>query len=240
MNAASGSSLSCNYRDDRRTQLPQSRVVESSPTSQASTTKFRPKNENLKRDIAIVLTLIFVLFKLSTHPMLATIGCIDPNAPQPLSQVDVLANIIKNMALKQYKQKIHKRMLFLEAVDRKKCYDLTFKIKAAEDIIVKSNNVSSKSRAKFRPGFKGTHDDIKRNSINRSNKKKTKKRFTRKSPVLSTDESPSWPPWASSSSSIIMYAFNPPRLEAKMKGSETITDENLPKQRSKKKLSFVR
>eukprot|EP00804_Cyclotella_cryptica_P005039 CCRYP_017586-RA/>CCRYP_017586-RA protein AED:0.16 eAED:0.16 QI:0/-1/0/1/-1/1/1/0/237 len=237
MNASS--SRSRDYRYNRRIQLPPSQV-ERLPTSKASTTKFRPKDQNVKRDIAVALALVSVLFKLSTHPMLASIGFIHPNAPKPLSQRDVLANTIKNMALKKYKEKIETRMLFLEAIDHKKCYDFTHKIKAAEDVIIKSNTVSSKNRAKFRPGYKSSIDGIKRNNYNRNMKKNRKKSFSRKIPVLPIEKSPSSTPWTASISSAVMLAFYPPLLKSNMKGSEATNNDNVPKQASKKKLSFPR
>ncbi|KAL7478576.1 hypothetical protein ACHAW6_004337 [Cyclotella cf. meneghiniana] len=202
-------------RDNKKIQLPTPPVE-----PQTKTTKFRPKNQNVTRDIAIVLTLISVLYKLCTHPMLASLGYIDPHARKPMSREDVLANMLKNMALNKYKETLQKRIRFLEVVDLKKCYDFSFKIKAAEDVIIKSNSANSKKRAKFRPGYKGTNDGVKRKNNHRSTKKNRKNRFSRKSPVPSTGESPSSTPWATSVASGIMLAFNPPPLKSAMKGSD--------------------
>jgi hypothetical protein len=226
--------LSSRPRNNRENnQLPTSRLEPNTKT-----TKFRPKNQNFTRDIVIVLTLISVLYKLSTHPMLASIGYIDPHAMKPLSQEDILANMIKNMALKKYKEKLQKRIRFLEVVDLNKCCDYSLKIKAAEDVIIKSNTVSSKQRAKFRPGYKGRNDAIKRKNNNRSTKKTRKNSFSLKSPMLLAEESPSSTPWATSVASGIMLAFNPPLLNAVMKGSDVTADDKKTQQRSKKKLPF--
>lgn len=229
----------CNNRYNRQIQRPSSRIERASAPN-ISTTKFRPKYQNFKRDIAIALTLIIVLYKLSTHPMIASIGYIDPNASKPMSQQDIVAKIIKNMAVKKYKEKLEKRMRFIEVVDMKKCYDFTFKIKAAEDVIIKSNTMSSRKRAKFRLDYKGRTDGTRRNNNNRTTKTKRKKSFNRRIPVPLVEESPSSTPWAASIVSSVMLAFNPPLLERNVKGSEAVADDGVPKQRSKKKLSFPR
>lgn len=206
------------------------------PTKKESpTTKFRPTNQNIIRDVLILFIPIFVLYKLSTHPSINSIGYVDPNAPKKLSQEEVLANIIKNMALNKYREKYRKRKQLLESVDPQKCYDFTSRIKAAEDTIVKSNMANSNKRAK-----KKQRPTIKR--INKTHGKKKKMQFGRKRSSSSTGPKPSAPPMASSFLSDVMLAFNS-ASKPTMKGTENSNNDDAAKPREKtkkRKFSFKR
>jgi hypothetical protein len=192
------------------------------------------------RDIIIGFIPIFVLYKLSTHPMIASIGSVDPNAPQKLSSEDALANIIKNMALQKYKEKYRRRQLFLDAVDHKKCYDFSWKIKAAEDKVLQSSSMDSKSRPKFRPGYKGRNDGMKRRHDNTKQKIKKKKSFTQKKTKKVAQNSPLPAPLVSSIMSGLMLAFNPPKSTTTVKGTESnMADFSIPKKKAKKKLKMT-
>jgi hypothetical protein len=203
-------------------------------SSDASTTKFKPANQNIIRDLFIICIPIFVLYKISTHPIIASIGYVDPNTPKVKSQEEVLANMIKNLALNKYKEKYTKRKQLLEIVDPKKCYDFTGRINAAQAKIENSNNSNSGKRSK-----KKQRPTIKRS--NRSHGKKKKMQFGRKSSSSLSTKSPSSAPVVSSVFASVMLAFNPSSTPA-MKGEESnVADSSMPKQKTKKKkMSFKR
>lgn len=202
-----------------------------------TSTKFRPANQNIIRDFLIAFVPIFVLFKLATHPMIDSIGYIDPNAPKKLSQEEALADIIKTMALDKYKVKYKKRRQLLEVVDPQKCYDFTSRIKAAEETIAKSNMVNSNRRAK-----KKQRPTIKR--INKSHGKKKKMQFGRKRSSSRIESKPSGPPVASSFLFDVMLVFSSstPTPKPAMKGAENYYDlKSMPREKTKKrKFSFKR
>ena len=205
-------------------------------STKSSTTKYRPKNQNFVRDILIAIIPLFVLYKLSTHPMIASVGYVDPNTPKKASQEEVLANMIKNMALQRYKEKYRKRKQLLEKVEPTKCHDFGFRIKAAEQEIAKSNAEDSNRRAK-----KKRRPTIKTNNKNRGKKKKMS--FSKKKPRISSKSQTTSAPIASSIFSGLMLAFNPSPNRS-MKGTETNSGSDpakLPRKKTKKKkLSFKR
>jgi hypothetical protein len=210
---------------------------EAPPSIKASTTKFRPTNQNIIRDIVIILIPILVLYKLSTHPMIASIGRFDPNAPKKLSQQEALANIIKNMALNKYKEKYEKRKQLLDVVDPTKCHDFTSRIKAAEGIIAKSNSENTNKRAK-----KKQRSSIKRSNKNHGKTQKKKMQFGRKRSISSKQSTQSAAPVASSFLSEVMAAFKS-SPKPTMKGAELTNaiNEAIPKEKTKKrKFSFKR
>jgi hypothetical protein len=214
---------------------------DASASVKASTTKYRPTNQNIIRDLVIVFIPILVLYKLSTHPMIASIGHVDPNASRKLSQQEALANIIKNMALNKYKEKYNKRKQLLAVVDPSKCYDFTYRIKAAEDIIAKSNSENSNKRAK-----KKQRSSIKRSSKNHGKTQKKKMmQFGRKRSVSSKDakQSAATTPVASSFLSEVIAVFQS-SPKPTMKGAEHtagIDGTVIPREKTKKKkFSFKR
>ena len=218
--------------DNQKTTSQKNVVTSTKP----STTKFRPTNQNFIRDLFIAIIPIFVLYKLSTHPIIASIGYVDPNAPKKASQEEVLANMIKNMALNKYKEKYRKRKQLLEVVEPTKCHDFGLRIKAAEEEIAKSNAADSNRRAK-----KKRRPTIKRSNKNQGKKKKMS--FTKKKPRISSKSRTTTAPMASSVFSGLMLAFNPSPNPA-MKGTENSSGSDpsvLPRQKTKKKkLSFKR
>jgi hypothetical protein len=186
-------------------------------SSNPSPTKFRPTNQNLIRDVILMSIPLFVLYMLSTHPMIASIGYFDPNAPKQLSQEEILANMIYNMALNQYKERYSKRKQLLDLVDPDRCHDFTQKIKAAEEKITKSNTSNSNKRAK-----KKQRSTIKRSKKNHGKKKKIQ--FSKK---LSSIQKSSTAPFGSSIISGVMLAFNSSRPnQVKTKGTENIPPES--------------
>eukprot|EP00956_Cyclotella_meneghiniana_P015224 scaffold23125_cov91-Cyclotella_meneghiniana.AAC.6 len=203
----------------------------SSPSTEVSTTKFKAAKQNIIRDLILMFIAIFVLYKISTHPMIASIGYVDPNAPKKMSKEDVLANIIKNMALGKYKEKYSKRKQMLEVLEPAKCYDFASKINAAETTISKSSTSNSKTRGKKR-----------RRSTIKTRKNKPKDVSRRRKPFNSAESIKKRLLQGTTApvvSSIISAAFNPIPSPAR-KGAENGvgSDSSMPRQRGKKKKKF--
>lgn len=200
----------------------------SSPSTKGPTTKFKAANQNIVRDLTFIFIPIFVLYKLSTHPMIASIGYVDPNAPKKMSPEEILANIIKNMALEKYKKKYSKRKQLLEVFEPTKCYDFESRIKAAETSISKSSTSNSNKRGKKkrRPTIKTSKNKVPvgRRKPFISAESQNKRLLQGTAPVVS---------------SIISAAFNPIPSPAR-KGAENSagSDSSVPRQRGKKKKKF--
>lgn len=94
-----------------------------------------PNNDNfwkaILRDVVMVFIPLFVIFKISTHPMVAKIGHQDPHKPKKRSQREMIEQSLYSLSLKRRQEELQKEHFFLDAMDESKCYDaLTIDINA--------------------------------------------------------------------------------------------------------------
>lgn len=86
-----------------------------------------PDNGNSRkaifRDIIMAFIPFYVMYKISTHPMIAKIGYQDPNEPKKPSQREIIEQSLYTLSLKKRQVELQKEHLFFEAMDAKKCYD---------------------------------------------------------------------------------------------------------------------
>ena len=95
---------------------------------QQSTDRIKlPRNDNswkpIFRDIFMAFIPLFVIYKISTHPMVAKLGYQDPHAPKKRSQREMLEQSLYTLSLKRRQEELHKEHFFLEAMIENKCYD---------------------------------------------------------------------------------------------------------------------
>lgn len=79
--------------------------------------------KSIFRDIIIAFIPFFVLYKISTHPMLAKLGHQDPHAPKKRSQREMIEQSLYSLSLKRQQDELHKEHVFFEAMDENACYD---------------------------------------------------------------------------------------------------------------------
>lgn len=78
--------------------------------------------KSLLRDIFIAVIPLFILFKISTHPLVANVGI---NAPQSTNQQNSREQLFFRLFLKQQQEELQKEYQFLKEMDYdgSKCYD---------------------------------------------------------------------------------------------------------------------
>jgi hypothetical protein len=166
--------------------------------------------KSIVRDLLIALTPIFVLYKLSTHPMINQIGYVDPNAPKRLSREEALASMMHGMAIKKWREKTKKRQRFLKAIDATRCYDFPDLDEIAKEMGQQRIHTPGRPRRKFIPGRgKGVPKRSNIDHRSSSNNKGMKRQVAQKqkisaSPIFAPSSSPSSTPWGS----VIMGTFN--------------------------------
>ena len=75
------------------------------------------------RDIFMAFIPFFVIYKISTHPMVAKLGHQDSHASKKRSQREMLEQSLYTLSLLRLQEDLHKECLFLEAMNEEKCYD---------------------------------------------------------------------------------------------------------------------
>jgi hypothetical protein len=75
------------------------------------------------RDAVMVFIPIFVLYKISTHPSIASIGNQHSNAPKKYSQRELLEQAMFRLSLIRRRDELLKEYIFLEAMHENKCHD---------------------------------------------------------------------------------------------------------------------
>ena len=102
---------------------------QNSTANKTTTTKIQLSNnidnntwKSLLRDIFIAVIPLFILFKISTHPLVANVGI---NAPQSTNQQNSREQLFFRLFLKQQQEELQKEYQFLKEMDYdgSKCYD---------------------------------------------------------------------------------------------------------------------
>lgn len=75
------------------------------------------------RDIIMAFIPLFVMYKISTHPMVARLGYQDPNAPKQRSQREMIEQSLYTLSLRRQQDELQKEHFFLEKMDENRCYD---------------------------------------------------------------------------------------------------------------------
>ncbi len=96
------------------------------------------------RDTVMVFIPIFVLYTISTHPSIASIGNQHSNAPKKYSQRELLEQAMFRLSLIRRRDELLKEYLFLEAMHENKCHDFP-----SIDIYAQLNQKSGRRERKF-------------------------------------------------------------------------------------------
>jgi len=154
----------------------------------------------LLRDIIAAFIPLFVLFMISTHPMVSNIGHRDPNAATKYSGADLLTVL----SLKKQQEDLQWERLFLEAMNERKCYHFP-----TIDVSTEMKQRKGRRRRKFK-GQNKPQSKTKMKKAQGWNKRRP--RFPQPS------SSNSAPPW--SSRMVAVFQGNPPFDSRVSKGTE--------------------
>ena len=175
---------------------------------------------SLLRDIIIAFIPIFVLYKISTHPMISSIGYQDPNATRTFSHEELMGQLIYRIYLKEEQEKLKRKHIFFEAMLNKQeiCHDYRpIDIPNEVKLYGKKQQTKKKSRGKKRKQRKQTKGSTvtkKKATIGKMNRPMAKRR---------SDSSPTSAPFGSYISSVFLGDANHGRV---YKGSEATTIPN--------------
>jgi len=103
------------------------------------------------RDVIMAFIPFFVMYKISTHPMVARLGYQDPNAPKQRSQREMIEQSLYTLSLRRQQEDLQREYFFLEKMDENRCYD-------ARTIDINAQLPQQKGRRPFKkPKASGKH-----------------------------------------------------------------------------------